>query len=263
MDKKTNRIIALLLILCSFSFPLYTQAQEQKKQNIYFSSTSFSVLLTGGNTKDFSFSMDTVQNLVWDKHKFKLAGQIIYTRSNGEKKSEIYNAALHYNLQLNPRTYFLVLSHFSRNVPSGYNFRFAFSSGAGYTWLASKKINTSTELAFGWSSENNADKLAQQVIGNKMTTIQSNVSSSFISSIMTTKLDYLLAPSTEFVIQETIFLDLREFQRYRLYSYTAISAAINKHFALKTSVQVNYENKPVPGFKNTDLYLLSSIVFKI
>ena len=75
MDKKTNRIIALLLILCSFSFPLYTQAQEQKKQNIYFSSTSFSVLLTGGNTKDFFFSMDTVQNLVWDKHKFKLAGK--------------------------------------------------------------------------------------------------------------------------------------------------------------------------------------------
>lgn len=263
MDKNICWVIALLLILCSFSFPLNTQAQEQKKQNGYFSSTSFSALLTGGNTKDFSFSMDTVQNLVWDKHKFKLTGQIIYTRSNGEKKSEIYNASLHYNLQLKPRTYFLVLSRFSRNVPSGYNFRFAFLSGAGYTWLAHKKINISTELAFGWSLENNAEKLAQQFIGNKMTSIQSNISYSFISSIVTTKLAYVLSPSTEFILKETLFLDLREFQRYRIYSYVAISAAINKHFALKTSVQVNYENKPVLGFKNTDFYLLSSIVFRI
>jgi len=78
-----------------------------------------------------------------------------------------------------------------------------------------------------------------------------------------TKLDYVLSPSNEFILQEPLFLDFREFHRYRLYSYAAISAAINKHFALKTSVQVNYENKSVPGFKNSDLYLLSSIVFKI
>lgn len=263
MDKRIYLTLALSICLFCLSSSASGQTNAQQKKKTYFSSTSLSALLTSGNTKDISFSMDTDQNLVLNKHKFQFLGQIIYTRSNGEKKSEIYTATLHYNLQLNPHTYLLALSHFSRNVPSGHNFRFAFSSGVGYAWLAREKENISTELAFGWSSENNAEKLAQQVIGNKMATIQSNVSSSFISSIVTTKLDYLLSPSTEFILQETIFLDLRKLQRYRLYSYAAISAAINKNFALKTSVQVNYENKPGPGFKNTDLYLLSSIVFKI
>ena len=258
-----NWIAAFALSLCSICLPFQDKSKEEKKQNPYSSATSFSALLTSGNTRDFSFSMDTVQNLALDNHIFKMTGQIIYARSNGERKSEIYNASLHYNLHLNKRMYFLLLSRFSRNVPSGHNFRFAFSSGAGYSWLARLKINAATEIAFGWSSENNAEKLAQQVMGGKIMTIQSNVSSSFVSSILTTKLDYHLSSSTEFVLQETLFLDLRQFQRYRLYSYASLSAAINKHFALKTSIQVTYENMPPPGFLNTDLFLLSSIVFKI
>jgi len=76
-------------------------------------------------------------------------------------------------------------------------------------------------------------------------------------------LHYNLSSSTEFILQEALFLDLRDFEGYRLYSYVSISAAINQHFALKTSIQGNYENKLVPGFKKTDIYLLSSIVFKI
>lgn len=160
-------ITAFVLSFISLYFPFQTEAKDQKKQSPYSSATSFSALLTSGNTRDFSFSMDTVQNLLYDKHKFKLTGQIIYAQSNGERKSEIYNASTHYSLKLNKRTYFLLLSRFSRNVPSGYNFRFAFSSGAGYSWLARKKINVATEVALGWSSENNAEKLAQRVIGGK------------------------------------------------------------------------------------------------
>jgi hypothetical protein len=82
-------------------------------------------------------------------------------------------------------------------------------------------------------------------------------------TILTTKAKFLLTPSTELTLQEILFLDLRKFQRYRLASYAGVLAAINKNFALKTSIQWNYENSPVPGFENTDVYLLSSIVFKI
>lgn len=263
MIRKTNLVIVLILSYSLLFSPLRIQAEEQKKQKIYFSSTSLSALLTSGNTRDFSFSMDTDQNLALDKHKFRFKGQIIHIQSNGEKKAEIYAASTRYNFQLNPRAYFLANGTFDRNVPSGYNFRLSFTSGAGYTWLDNKKVQISTEAAFGWSTENNAEKLAQKIIPDQIPSIRPNTSFSFVSSILTTKLQYAISSSTEFILQEAVFLDLRDFEGYRLYSYASISAAINQNFALKTSIQGNYENKPVPGFKNTDIYLLSSIVFKI
>jgi len=36
-----------------------------------------------------------------------------------------------------------------------------------------------------------------------------------------------------------------------------------KQVALKTSLELIYDNDPVPGFKHTDTYLLSSLVIKI
>jgi hypothetical protein len=50
---------------------------------------------------------------------------------------------------------------------------------------------------------------------------------------------------------------------YRLSTYTAISAAFSPQLALKTSLELIYENITVTGIKNTDIYLLSSLVIKI
>jgi putative salt-induced outer membrane protein YdiY len=246
-------VFSLILVLFCLCPLVRSESQPEKDQKKYFSSTSFSALLTSGNSKDFSFSLDTDQNLSLNKHKINLRGKIIYAQSSGEKKSEIYASALEYNYQLNPRIYLLALSNFDRNVLSGYNFRFAFSVGTGLTWLERKKVHISTEASLGWSTENNAEGLAQQM----------SLSSSFVSSTLSTKLIYQISSSAEFILQETLFLDLRSFQGYRLNSYSSLSASINRYFALKTSIQVNYENRPVPGFKNTDLFFLSSIVLKI
>ncbi|MEA2006173.1 MAG: DUF481 domain-containing protein [Acidobacteriota bacterium] len=46
-------------------------------------------------------------------------------------------------------------------------------------------------------------------------------------------------------------------------SFASLSASINRHFGLNTSIQVIYERKPVPGYKHKDFYLLSSFVIKI
>ncbi|MFQ6037410.1 MAG: DUF481 domain-containing protein [Candidatus Aminicenantales bacterium] len=260
----TRSLLATAAVLAFSSALLFSGEKENgKKKKPYFSSTSFSALLTSGNSRDFTFSMDTDQNLRIRKHKLNFRGKIIYARSNGEKKSEIYGSSLAYNFQLNTRTYFLTLSSFDRNVLSGYNWRFAFSAGAGYTWASSKTTTLSTEAAFGWSTENNAEKLARQAMDGKIPAIRSSASSSFASSILRTRFSHFISSTTEFILQEIVFLDLRNVKGYRLTSYSSLSASINRFLALKTSVQVNYENRPVPGFKSTDLFFLSSLVFRI
>ena len=226
---------------------------------MYFSSTGLSALFTAGNNEGLTLSLDTDQNLTFDKDKFNLKGQVIYTHSKGEKGTEIYSAALKYDRQLNSKSYLLGLTQFSRNVLSGFNSRLAFIAGAGYSWIKEERISFATEMAFGWSTENNLE----QMIGSTADTPIETIQASFLSSLLTAKMRWVISSTTDFSIQEDLFLNLANLSGYRLDTHASLSVAISKFFALKTSVQVLYENNPVLGYENTNIYALSSIIIKI
>lgn len=262
MFKKS--LILFVLALFLLTLPIYSEEKEEEKNIKYFSSTSFSTLLTSGNTEDFSLSIETDQNLHFTDHRFNLKGNIIYSLSNGEKKSEIYGSSLNYNWKVNSRFYILGLTKFTRNVFSGYNFRFAFSGGIGYSFINKEKIQFSSDVAFGWSTENNTEITNQEILNSGSSSIpKSNVTESFFSTIISTKFKWALSPTTSLENDGMIFLNLEDLEGYRLTSHSSISVSINQNFALKTSFQINYENKPVPGYKTTDLFILSSLMFKI
>jgi len=247
---KANQIVLFILLVGLFFLPLKADkgSEEKEKEKKYQSSTSFSLVLTRGNNKEFSFSFDTDQNLQLGKNKLNLKGSIIYSNSNSQKKSEIYYSHLKYDRKINSRAYLLGLVRAERNKLAGYNFRFAFSAGAGYTWLQQKKIEVYSE---------------GEVDGDMDSITVRTFSSSFLSSIVSSKLVYNFSSVAQFVHQETLFLNMEDLKDYRLNSYSSISASISRNFALRTSIQIIYEHKPVLGHKNTDLFLLSSIVIKI
>jgi putative salt-induced outer membrane protein YdiY len=259
-----------LFLLCGLTvYPVFCQeAQEKKKESDekeikYSSSTSFSLLLTSGNKKDFNFSFDTEQNLHFYKNRLNLKGNIIFTQSNGKKKSGIYYSHLKYDRKINSHTYLLGLLRIERNKSAGYNFRFAASAGVGYTLLKKKKVEIAVEGAVGWSSENDVQKIPGQPTGDENFTEETTVSNSFVSSIYSAKLVYDITPSARLTQEEVLFLNMGHLNEYRLNSYSSISASISRYFALKTSLQINYDSHPVAGYKNIDLFLLSSLVIKI
>lgn len=266
---KLKSFISLLLLVGLIVYPVFSQeAQEKKKESNekeikYSSSTSLSLLLTSGNKKDFNFSFDTEQNLLFYKNRINLKGNIIFTQSNGSKKSEIYYSHLKYDRKIDSRIYLLGLLRFERNKFAGYNFRFAASAGIGYTLLKRKKVEIAAEGAIGWSSENDVEGIAGQLISDENFTGETSVSNSFISSIYSAKLVYDITPSTQLTQQEVLFFNMGGLNKYRLNSYSSISASISRYLALKTSLQINYDSHPVAGYKNTDLFLLSSLVVKI
>lgn len=263
---KTNHII-FFIFLTSLSFlPLEAleENDEKEKEKKYSSSTSFSCVLTRGNNKDFSFSFDTEQNLHIKKSKLNLKGSIIYSDSDNQKKSEIYYSHLKYDREISSRAYLLGLIRAERNKLAGYNYRFALSLGAGYSWIKKKKLEISSEGAIGWSNENNSERIIQEVVDDEEDSItQRSFSASFASSIISSKLVYNFSSAAQFIHQEILFLNLSDLNDYRLNSNSSISASLSRYFALKTSIQIIYERKPVLGHKNTDFYLLSSIVIKI
>ncbi len=244
-----KKIIFITIIL--FSLVPCIQAEEESKNDkkFYSSSTSFSFLMTSGNTKASTLGFDTEQNLSFDKSQLQFKGSIIYSESDGSKDSEFYYSHLQYRRTLSPKAYTVGLGRFERNVLSGYNYRFSLSVGAGYLWKKSDKIELSSEAAFGWSRENNIIK-----------TGDGSISQSFASFLASGILKINISQTSELIYQEIFFLNLDETKDYRLTSLVSISTNISSNLALKISYQLKYNHLPVPGFKSTDHYLLSSLV---
>jgi putative salt-induced outer membrane protein YdiY len=225
---------------------------------IYFSSTSFSLLLTRGNNQNLSYSVDTDHNLTLTKNVFNIKGNVIYTRANGQPRSGIYYSHVKYDRQLNARAYLLGLTRFERNTSAGYLSRVSITTGGGFTWIkVADKLDVSSEISLGWSGENNI--VAPLEAGGEPTTR----AASFVSTIMTHKLNCNLTKTAQLSFQGVVFNNLKDLEAFRVNSYTALSASISASLALKTSFQVVYDNQPVAGYKPTDIYFLSSLVVKM
>lgn len=125
-------------------------AAAPAKPKIYFSFTSFSLLLTGGNNQNLSYSVDTDQNLTLARNIINIKGSAIYARSNHQPRSGIYSAHVKYDRQLSARAYFMGLTRFERNKSAGYLSRFAVTTGGGFTWIKKdNKVDVSSEVSRG------------------------------------------------------------------------------------------------------------------
>ena len=244
-----KKITSIFILLISLTLVIQADEGDEKEQKIYSSSTSFSLLMTSGNTEEFTLGFDTEQNLKIQKNEIQFKGSIIYSQSEGVRGSELYYSHLEYRRSLSSKAYLLGVGRFERNVLSGYEYRLAFSVGAGYVWTKSEKLELSSEIALGLSTENNLKK-------DKEIEFRSSFASSQISSKMKIK----ISSNSEFVIHEIFFVNLDHTNDYRLSSLASLSVSISSHIALKLSHQFKYNHQPVPGFKNTDQYVLSSLV---
>jgi putative salt-induced outer membrane protein len=248
MNLFLKRSIFIILILFAV-LPCIRAEDEEKKTKHYSSSTSFSLLMTSGNTKEFTLGLETEQNLNLEKNQIQYKGSIIYSESEGARESELYYSHLEYKRIFSSRAYLLSIGRWERNVLSGYNYRLALSAGGGYIWTKSENWEFSSEASIGWSRENNVEKGKD-----------SSISLSFASFTLSSKLRVRVSKTSEFGLQEMYFLNLDDTEDYRLSSLASLSVAISSNLALKVSYQLKYNRQPVPGFKSTDHYLLSSLV---
>ncbi|MFQ6109399.1 MAG: DUF481 domain-containing protein, partial [Candidatus Aminicenantales bacterium] len=125
----------------------------------------------------------------------------------------------------------------------------ALSIGGGYIWTKSENWEFFSEAAFGWSQENNLRKEKDD-----------SVSLSFASMMMAGTLKIRVSQTSEFIYNEMLFINLEKTKDYRLSSMLSLSVSISRSIALKLTYQLKHNHEPVPGFKNTDHYLLSSFV---
>ncbi len=205
--------------------------------------------MTSGNTQELTLGFDTEQNLKIKKNELKSKASIIYSQSEGIRESEIYYGHLEYRRSLSSKAYLLGFGRFERNEMSGFEYRLALTLGAGYFWIKSEKFELSSELTLGWSGEKNIEKI-------KSTELQL----SFASCLVSTQVKINISSNSELTYQDIFFFNLENTKDYRLFSLASLSVSISRYIALKISHQLKYSHYPVPGFKSTDQYLLSSLV---
>ena len=250
LGHKTRKIISVFIVLLAINIAQAAE-EDKKKQKAYSSSTSLSILRASGNSNEFSLGFDTEQNLDFEKSQFNFKGSAIYAESEGTRDTEFYFSQLNYRYSFEPRFHGVASAQLERNVLSGYNYRFSLSAGAGYFWIKSKKLEASSEAALGWNGENNIKKESD-----------SNVSLTFISMSIANSIKIPLSSNSELNHQNIFFFNLKTGADFRINSISSVSFSISKVFSIKISHQLKYNHCPVPGFKNTDQYLLSSLVLK-
>lgn len=255
-----------LIFLAILASLLRAGDQDEKKKNNNFkykSTTALSLVMTRGNSETFSLSMDTDHNFTFYKNKINFKGRFIKATSKTANKTEIYYVHIKYDRNLSSRAYLLGFSRFERNRQAGYDYRIALSFGGGCNWIKRKNTELSSEAAIGWNNEDTTRRINLKNINNASAVIEKTMSAAFVSALMVHRWVYQINDSARIHLQETIFLNLEDLLDYRTNSYAAVTASISKYFALNTSLQVIFERKPVPGYKHTDLYLLSSFVVKL
>jgi len=228
---------------------LKAEETEKKTEKSYTSSTSFSLLITSGNTRELTFGFDTEQSLGVKKNQFQFKGSVIYGRNDGIKNAEFYYGHLKYKRELTSQIFLLGLSRFEKNVLAGYNHRFSLSAGAGYIWVKKTNVSASSEALLGWSHDSN--------IG------QNSAIFSFMSLLVASSVKVELTPTSHISCQEFFSLNLEDPKDFRISSFISVTADINKSLALKFSYQLFYNHKSIPGFKNMDHYFFSSLVLNL
>ncbi len=256
-------IILSLLLLGGFSARVFPEETKEKKASPvkYTSETSLSLVLVKGNNDYLSFSLDTEQNLNILKHRIGFKGRFITARAKDRGRSDIHYAHLKYDHRIRSRSWLLGYLRYESNKQAGNNFRLAISGGGGITWLKGARSEFLSELAVGWNNEESTKRVNMDNVGN--TVWQKTITSSFVSTILNNKLILNVTETARVVFRGTMFVNAEYWDDYRLSGYGAIYAAISPKLALKTSLEILYENIPVPGFRPTDFFLLSSLVIKI
>lgn len=249
MKKNIFSLWFFVFVILLTRVELRAEESESQSQKPYTSSTSFSFLMTSGNTKKITFGFDTDQSLRFDKNLFQIKGSVIYGRSDGIKDAEFYFGHLKYKRELSSKIFLLGLGRYEKNVLSGYNHRYSFSSGAGYNWITKTKIIATSEVSLGWSHESN--------IGQVSTIL------SFLSLMASSSVKVTISPKSHISCQELFSFNLKDSKDFRISSFISITADISKLFALKFSYKLFYNHKSIPGFQKIDHYFLSSMVVNL
>lgn len=235
---KIFSIIIGFILSASFSF-----AEETKN---WSDEAEFSFVATSGNTNIETLSLKNIFKYNFDKKNlvaWKLAG--LKSETSSVLTAESYESDIRYEHLYSERTYSYLNAGWFTDEFAGLDKRVNYGLGGGYKVLTGPKNMLSIEGGVSSVKESNID----------------NTTKTYSEGRLFGKYTYEFSKTSKFTQSLEYLYDFDVSENYRYNSETAITAAINSVFSLKTSYLIKYDNLPLNAtIKDKDTKLSIAIV---
>ena len=230
----------LLLLVCFFLIGAVAQAADK-----WSDEAELSFVDTGGNTEVTTLA---AKNLLKVPLSEKVTGswklQALYGKSDGLKNAESYSTELRGDYAHTSRLFYFATAGWLQDEFSGIDDRYIYGLGCGYKAIDGPKHFLVGEAGLTYTTEEHTDGSSSDYLGGRLFG----------------QYDYKLSDTSKFVQSVEYLPNFDDSQDWRFNSETALVAALNSRFSMKSSYLFKYDNQPTPGLGTTDRVVSVALV---
>ncbi|MBN2297745.1 MAG: DUF481 domain-containing protein, partial [Deltaproteobacteria bacterium] len=195
------------------------------------------IVFSARNSMEYAFS----QRLegVW-----KAAGR--YGKSGGEKNVERYSSEQRINYLFAGKVYTSVITKWLTDEFAGIHRQYYIGPALGYRFIDGPAHFLSTEAGANYTVVDYVDHSVER----------------FIEGRASAEYEYVIMPKTRFKSSIEFFYNFEEGDAFNINSEVSLVNSLDEYLAIKTIIEIEYNNKPVPStLKKTDTVLSVALVF--
>jgi putative salt-induced outer membrane protein len=237
--------VVLLLLVAAPVLAQENGEEEAAEEPLWSGSLGLAYLGTSGNseTSTFGLSFDAERRAVpWG---FTITGRFNRNEDDGVLTAERYALNGRAIRSLSERWEVFGGLSASKDVFAGYDLLLIFEAGATYKALLGPRHLLSFDAGVTWTDEDR---------------IVPNPDVSFIGAIVGLDYEWKISDNASLTQVLDFFPNFDDADDWRLYSETALTAAINSWLALKFGYEIRHRNQPIEAEK-TDTTSSASVVF--
>ncbi|MGD2271598.1 MAG: DUF481 domain-containing protein [Desulfobacterales bacterium] len=242
MKKVFLPVILVILVFSSTGI----HAEEKKEEKRWKDEAELSFVSTNGNSETTTLS---AKNLLFYKFSDKLNGEwkitALKSEDDSETTAERYSTGLKLSYLFTQRIYGAVAGGWLQDEFAGFDARYYIGPLIGYKFLAGPKHFLTGEAGANYAREEYTDDNDKD----------------FLEGRAFGRYEYVFTKKTKFSQSMEYLYDFDDTDNYKVNSETALITALAGNFALKTSYEVRYQNRPIPeDLDETDTILTVALV---
>lgn len=218
---------------------------EEEPLGIWRGSVDLSLITATGNSNAQTGSMKAETSKRTERDRWVARAGGLFAKSEGEKTAESYYANGEYNFFHSAKTYSKYFLAWERDKLAGLNTRLTAGAGLGHECIKTEKDLLVSEAMVAYVYENGEEE-----------------DQSFPEGRLFSRYDHRFREGVTFFQELEWLQDLTLLTNYRINSITGLKMAINKSWAVKTSVTIHYDHQPAEGFRKTDTITETALVYR-
>ena len=238
--------VILISVALFFASVTCVHAQDAGKDKRWGDEAEFTFVSTSGNTETTTLAG---KNTLKVKFTPQLTSEwkvfALYSQDDENTTAERYWTDLRFDYAFTERFYAGVAGGWLRDRFAGFDNRFYGGPLAGYRFLIGPKHFLNAEVGVNYAREEYID----------------DTDANFFEGRAFGLYEYAFTEKTRFSQSGEFLYDFDDGDNYKANSVSAITVALTDKFALKTSYEIRYVNRPVPDtLEETDTILSAALV---